>query len=135
MYLDDSTTTSCSSICFHLAAAFSMSLECVTSSGCIRTVFSMGRMVCENTTFGEETIVKKHKLTNEIPHHVLLVRFRVVSPEVGQEIAGEHPVQPVEEGVQPHLDVELLHLRQALDVLVAPRGQTTESSNIFRARK
>ena len=46
---EDSTTTSCTSIRFHLDDIFSCSRECVTRNGCILTVANIGRIVCKNT--------------------------------------------------------------------------------------
>ena len=53
---------------------------------------------------------------------VVLVVLGVVLPQVGEEVAGVHPVEAVEEGVEAHLHVHLLDLRNALDVLVPPGG-------------
>ena len=53
---------------------------------------------------------------------VVLVVLGVVLPQVGEEVAGVHPVEAVEEGVEADLHVHLLDLRQALDVLVPPGG-------------
>lgn len=57
---------------------------------------------------------------------LLLVVVRVLGPQVGEEVAGEHSVEPVEEGEQTDLEVNLLDLRQVPDALVAPRGEAAK---------
>ena len=63
---------------------------------------------------------------------VVLVVLRVVLPQVGEEVAGVHAVEAVEEGVQAHLHVHLLDLRQALDVLIAPRRDAAAKNQTDR---
>ena len=61
---------------------------------------------------------------------VVLVVLGVVLPQVGEEVAGVHPVEAVEEGVEADLHVHLLDLRQALDVLVPPGRDAAAKTNI-----
>jgi hypothetical protein len=51
---------------------------------------------------------------------VIFVVLRVLGAQVAEKVAGEHAVETVEEGVEAYLDVDLLDLGQALDVLIAP---------------
>ena len=62
---------------------------------------------------------------------VVLVALRVLLPQVREEVAGVHAVEAVEEGVQAHLDVHLLDLGQALDVLIAPRRDAAAKFPVF----
>ncbi len=86
-------------------------------------------------TFAQNHNIWTHCNQHVVPHQkklkkkrylVVFVVVRVLRPQVGQEVAGEEPVEPVEEGVEPHLHVHLLGLGEGLDVLVAPGRQAAE---------
>ena len=64
---------------------------------------------------------------------VVLVVLGVVLPQVREEVAGVHPVEAGEEGVEADLHVHLLDLRKALDVLVPP-GRDAAAKTTFETR-
>ena len=102
------------------------------------------RRLLELPRVRDEQRVHAHRVehrTNSVDEDelVVLVALRVLGAQVGEEVAGKHAIKAVEESVQAHLDVHLLDLRQALDVLVPPRRDATANfrapGQVTRAKK
>jgi hypothetical protein len=90
-------------------------LECLPSSGRLLLIPAVGheqRVHPDRVEHGTNGVHEDQL--------VIFVVLRVLGAQVAEKVAGEHAVETVEEGVEAYLDVDLLDLGQALDVLIAP---------------
>ncbi len=60
---------------------------------------------------------RRYLLSLPISNLLFLVVVRVLRPQVGEEVAGEHPIETMEEGEEADLKVNLLDFRQIFDAL------------------